>query len=318
MKIVFFGTPLFAADLLDFLVKQGKEIVAVVTKPDRPQGRSQQLIPTPVKQTALSLGLPLYQPVRCSHLDFAPTLAAYDADLFLVVAYGEIIKDHLLKMPRRGCINVHASLLPAYRGAAPMQRALMAGEPYTGVTIMDMVREMDAGDMLATARVDIPIDMNCAELELALREASRAPLLTILNQLESGKPLLKTPQDTAQVTFAPKVEREECCIEWNNSALSIHNRIRAVNPEPGAWCPIWFPQGRKELKLWKSLPLLERPSALSENPGSFIKGPNGALLVTCQSGALELLEVQPEGKKKMSTSDWLRGAGSFCLTPPSP
>ena len=251
MKILFFGTPAFAADLLRFLVDAGKEIVAVVTKPDRPQGRSQHLLPSAVKQEALRLHLPLHQPVRCSHPDFAPTLAAYQADLFLVVAYGEIIKEHLLKMPPLGCINVHASLLPAYRGAAPMQRALMAGEPYSGVTIMEMVREMDAGDILATAKVEIPLDMDCGALEQSLRQASRAPLLEVLEALESGKPenIMKISQDVKQVTFAPKVEREECCVTWGDSAMVLHNRIRAANPEPGAWCPIWFtPQGMQERK----------------------------------------------------------------------
>lgn len=311
MRVVFFGTPAFAADVLRFLVEQGKQIVAVVTKPDKPQGRHRHLMPSSVKEEALRLNLPLHQPARCSHLDFAPTLAAYNADLFLVVAYGEIIKEHLLKMPPLGCINIHASLLPAYRGAAPMQRALMAGDPISGVTIMDMVREMDAGAIIATARVDIPIDMNLGELEQALRLACRQPLLSVLNTLEAGKPLTKIDQDVSQVTFAPKVEREDCLVDWNQPVLKLHNLIRAVNPEPGAFCPIWFDTAKKELKLWKSLPIEEVPPELEQIPGSFVRSPQGTLVIRCAQGALELFEVQPEGKKRMSVKDWLRGVGSF-------
>lgn len=315
MKVVFFGTPAFAADVLRFLVEQGTQIAAVITKPDKPQGRHRHLTPSAVKEEALRLNLPLHQPARCSHPDFTPTLAAYNADLFLVVAYGEIIKDHLLNMPKLGCINIHASLLPAYRGAAPMQRALMAGDLYSGVTIMDMVREMDAGDILATARVDIPLDMNLGELEHALRLACRQPLLSVLNTLAAGKPLTKIQQDISQVTFAPKVEREDCLVDWNQPALKLHNLIRASNPEPGAFCPIWFEtekkSEKKELKLWKSLPVEEIPPELGQIPGSFVRSPSGALVIRCAQGALELLEVQPEGKKRMSVKDWLRGAGSF-------
>lgn len=313
MRIVFFGTPAFAADLLHFLVKQGEEIVAVVTKPDKPQGRSKHPVPSAVKEAALALNLPLHQPVRCSHIDFAPTLAAYEADLFLVVAYGEIIKDHLLNMPPLGCINVHASLLPAYRGAAPMQRALMAGEPYSGVTIMDMVREMDAGDMLDTARVEIPLDMDCSALELALRAASKAPLLSILKRLKHKEPITRQKQDSSQVTFAAKVEREDCCVNWNLPALTLHNLIRGANPEPGAWASIYFNEAavKKELKIWKSWPHDEVPPELEKEPGKWIRTNQGTLLIACGDGALELLEVQPEGKKRMRVQDWLRGAALF-------
>lgn len=313
MKIIFFGTPPFAAELLHFLVTQGEEIVAVVTKPDRPQGRSKHPVPSAVKEAALSLNLPLHQPVRCSHLDFAPTLAAYEADLFLVVAYGEIIKDHLLNMPPLGCINVHASLLPAYRGAAPMQRALMAGEPYSGVTIMDMVREMDAGDMLEIAKVEIPLNMDCGALELALRQASKAPLLSVLRRLKNKEPIPRQKQDTSKVTFAPKVEREDCCVMWAQPALTLHNLIRGASPEPGAWAPIFFDEGsvQKELKIWKSLPHEEASPELGKEPGSIMRSAKGTLLVACGSGTLELLEVQPEGKKRMRVQDWLRGAAPF-------
>lgn len=311
MKILFFGTPAFAADVLQFLVSQGQQISAVVTKPGRPQGRHRHIVPSAVYQEAVRLKLPVHDPVRCSHPDFAPTLAAYEADLFLVVAYGEIIKEHLLKMPPLGCINIHASLLPAYRGAAPMQRALMAGDSYSGVTIMEMVKEMDAGDILATARVDIPLDMDCGALELALRKACQSPLMSVLNQLASGESPKKIAQDPKLVTFAPKVEREECGMQWDLPALTLHNRIRAANPEPGSWAAIGQGGGkgqeRKELKLWKSLPLQEPPAELGQEIGSWMRTPQGTLIVRCKIGALELLEVQPEGKKRMSTQDWLRG-----------
>ncbi|MBA3603356.1 MAG: methionyl-tRNA formyltransferase, partial [Parachlamydiaceae bacterium] len=174
MKVVFFGTPPFAAKLLKVLLEQGFSIVAIITKPDKPQGRSKEPLFPAVKETALlyAPNIPLFQPEFVSAPDFAPTLAQFDADLFVVVAYGEIIKQHLLDMPRLGCINVHASILPKYRGAAPIQRAIIGGEEESGVTIMQMVRKMDAGDMIRVAKVPIGQNMIYGELENELCEAA--------------------------------------------------------------------------------------------------------------------------------------------------
>lgn len=304
MRVIFFGTPLFAARVLEYLLQHKVDIVAVVSKPDRPKGRSNAPVPTPVKQVALARDppLPVLQPEFVSAPDVAVMLKDYSADLFLVVAYGEIIKQHVLDMPHKGCINLHASLLPKYRGAAPIQHAIMEGEMETGVTIMHMAKKMDAGDMIAQAVVSIGPEMTFGELEEALCTLGKKLLLEVINALEKGDPQ-RTVQDHSQATFAPKIELEDCEIHWNLPAQRLHNLVRGVNPYPGAWCYVEIKGEKKRLKINQ----VKIVASKGLEPGTLIQTAPGKLIVATGSQALELLEVQLEGKKSMSSSEFLRG-----------
>lgn len=297
-KIVYFGTPSFAAEVYRYLYQHGVSISAVVTQPDRPKGRSLQVSFSPVKQAVLELSpnIPIFQPQKASDEFFLNELETLGANLFVVVAYGQILSQKLLSLPPLGCINVHASLLPQYRGAAPIQRCLLAGETKTGIAIQKMVRQLDAGDVIATSEVMIPQEMTFGELEHKLCEVSKALLFEVLARYENGVPEA-APQDHSHATFAPKIELEEGEIHWERDANSIHNLIRAFSPRPGAWC--WIEPGLKRLKVLKSL-VVDR----SGKPGTILDR-NG--LIACGSKSILLLEVQPEGKKAMSAADWLRG-----------
>jgi methionyl-tRNA formyltransferase len=312
MRVIFFGTPQFAATVLDYLFQQGVEIVAVVSKPDRPKGRSGQPVPTPVKLAAQAFNsqLPLYQPELISDPAFIPVLQAFQADLFVVVAYGEIIKQDLLTMPRLACINLHASLLPKYRGAAPIQQALINGEMESGVTIMHMVKKMDAGDMIEKVIVPIYPEMTFGELEQQLCEVGKKTLKDVIFAFNRQEILPSVSQDISQVTFAPKIELENCEIDWNRSAQDIHNLIRGVNPHPGAWCYVTVKGEKKRLKIYRS----QLISSLGNSPGSLISSLPHQLVVSAKDQALELLEVQLEGKKLMKGTDFLRGLSSAHLS----
>lgn len=312
MRIVFFGTPTFASELLNAILDNGFEVVGIVTKPDKPQGRSQKLLYSAVKETALArLPLvPLYQPEIVSSPEFAPTLAALNADLFLVIAYGEILKQHLLEMPRLACINVHGSLLPKYRGAAPIQRAILDGETESGATIMHMVKKMDAGDMIRIVKVPIGPDTTFGELHDLICEASVQPLLDVLSEYRAGKIPQSIPQDPALVTFAPKIELEDCEIDWNRPARELHNLIRGVNPEPGAWCSVSFKGETKKMKIFRSA-YVDSPSAI---PGTLLEFKKNKMIIACGTGALQLLDLQLEGKKRMNAGDFINGVVSTDLT----
>ncbi len=306
MRIIFFGTPTFSAEVLDFLLQHDVNIVAVISKPDRPKGRSGTPVPTPVKTVALQRNppLPVYQPELVSAPEFAETLKAYEADLFVVVAYGEIIKQHLLDMPKRGCINLHTSLLPKYRGAAPIQRSIISGEKETGVTIMHMVRKMDAGDMIKVVKVAITAEMTFGELEQALCEAGKTALLDVIHTFEKDEPP-RTPQDHTQATLAPKIELEDCEIRWDKSAQEIHDLVRGVNPYPGAWCYVHVKGEKKRLKISRTR-VVEGDES---EPGTIVntQQTKANLVIATGNKALELLEVQLEGKKSMSSEELMRG-----------
>jgi len=301
MKVLFFGTPLFAARVLEELSQQGIEIVGVISKPDKPLGRSGHPLPVPVKTVAEKRGLPLLQPPFVSSSEFASTLEAFGADLFVVVAYGEILKDHVLKMPPKGCINLHASLLPKYRGAAPIQRVIMHGEEKSGVSIMHMVKKMDAGDVIAMAEVPISLEMTFGELEEALFQAGSPLLLEVLRAFEKGEPPA-TPQDHTQMTLAPKVELVDTEVKWEKPASELHNLIRGVNPEPGAWCWVKWKGERKRLRLFRSR-LIEKEGLL----GTFLEYGKQGMVVATGKGALDILDVQLEGKNRMSGREFACG-----------
>lgn len=304
MKIVYFGTPQFAADVLQYLLDHSIEIAAVITKPDRPKGRSGDPVPTPVKNIALSQNppIPVYQPELVSAPDFAETLQAYHADLFVVVAYGEIIKQHLLDMPSKGCINVHASLLPKFRGAAPIQRSIISGEQETGITIMYMVRKMDAGDIIKMVKVPIGINTTYGELEKKLCEVGCKALLEVIQQFQTGS-VERIEQDHSQATMAPKIELEDCQVKWDQPSLVIHNLIRGVYPHPGSWCKVIIRGQHKRLKFISTRSLVDRTGT----PGTILGFGKEGLIVACKEGALQILVLQIEGKKAMTAEELMRG-----------
>lgn len=307
MRVVFFGTPFIAASVLEKLVEERIEIVAIVTKPDRPQGRSSKLIPCAVKEYAAGHlpQVPLFQPPTISTEENRDLLASFKPDLFVVVAYGEIIKEFILNIPLLGAINLHASLLPKYRGAAPIQRVLMEGETKTGVSIIQMVKKMDAGDVYEEAPISIGEEMQQSDLEQEIIKVGASALLKTINALENGS-AVKIPQDHSLATFAPKVELEECEVRWNRSARELHNLIRAVSREPGAWCTIELKGVRQRLRLFKSVIRKE----VNLKSGEILRTKNEIIAGT-GTDALQILELQPEGKKRMLASDWLRGNPEF-------
>lgn len=301
MKVVFFGTPTFAAEVLQYLLRNKVEIVAVVTKPDRPQGRSGTPVPTPVKIVATEQKIPYFQPTIVSDPEFSPNLAQFQPDLFVVVAYGEIIKQHLLDMPAKGCINLHASLLPKYRGAAPIQRAIMAGETKTGVTIMKMVRKMDAGDIIKVVEVPIGPNSSFPEVERQLCQVGSAALLEVIQAFSKGE-VDAIPQEHSQATYAAKIELEECQIDWGKSAEAIHNLVRAVTPNPGAWCYVTIKGERKRLKVNRT-EIVDRAG----QSGQIMAYGREGLIVACAEKSVRFLDLQLEGKRPMSVEDLMRG-----------
>lgn len=311
MRIIFFGTPPFAAAVLEFLIHHHVEVAAVITKPDRPKGRSAEPVPTPVKLVAQAQtpAIPVHQPELVSAPEFADTLRAYKADLFVVVAYGEIIKQHILDMPPLGCINVHASLLPKYRGAAPIQRSIIEGETETGITIMYMVKKMDAGDIIKMVKVPISSSITYGELEQKLCEEGSKALLEVIHQFEKGN-VKREEQDHSKATLAPKIELENCEIYWTLPAKAIHNLVRGVNPHPGAWCYVQLSHQKRRLKVNKTLVL----EGLTGNPGTILPSAKNELIIACGIGAVQIIELQLEGKKAMQAEELLRGLSKTSLS----
>jgi methionyl-tRNA formyltransferase len=303
MRILFFGTSVFAAKILSYLLQHHFPIVAVVTQPDRPRGRHLHSAFSPVKEAALAANILILQPEKISTPEYAEILKSYRADLFLVVAYGEIIKKALLDIPRLGAFNIHASLLPKYRGAAPIQRCLMHGDKRTGINIIAMTAQMDAGDVVASREISIPEEMTYGECEETLGNVACSLTLTFFQQLAQGK-IEKIPQDPHKVTFAPKLQPEEERIDWNMPAQELHNLIRALSPIPGAWSPIYQSGQEKRLKILRSR---IHPLSHAAAPGALLSTGRQGLIVACKEEALELLEVQLEGKKKLSVKEFFNG-----------
>lgn len=302
MNIVFFGTSAFAAYVLRHLIAKKEEIVAIVTRPDRPKGRSLQMSFSPVKEVTLSHPFTLFQPEKASTEEFIHTLSDFKPDLFVVVAYGEIMKENLLKCPKLGAINIHASLLPKFRGAAPIQRALIEGEAETGITIIEMVQKMDAGNMLFKNKIAIPPEMNFDELSLALADLACEAIDKVIGDFKANS-VESVPQDHAQVTFAAKIVPEDEVIHWDRSAEQIHNQVRGLSPRPGAWSYLTLNHQKKRLKILKS----RADPTQMPLPGVVFKTAGGEWAVACGTGALILLDVQLEGKKKMGADEFFRG-----------
>ncbi len=303
MRIIFFGTSVFAAQILSFLLKNSFNITAVVTQPDRPRGRHLHSTFSPVKEIAVSAGLTVVQPEKISTPENVELIKSYHPDLFIVVAYGEIIKKSLLEIPRIGPYNIHASLLPKYRGAAPIQRCLMGGEKKTGINIIEMTPQMDAGDIVASAEIEIGHEMTFGELEAALCDLACSLTKKFLHQISEGT-LIRNPQDPSLVTFAPKLQADDERIDWNKPAEILHNLIRALSPRPGAWCPIFLGKEEKRLKIKRACVCA---GSQELPPGTVIAWGKQGCIVACKEGALQLLEVQLEGKKALPVAEFIKG-----------
>lgn len=298
MRIAFFGTPEFAVPSLRALLEEGFEVAGVVTQPDRPRGRSRsQLLPPPVKAVALEEGLPVLQPERPVG-DFAAQLAALEADLGVVVAYGHILKPDVLATPRRGMINVHASLLPHLRGAAPIQWAILNGLETTGVSIMQMEAGLDSGPVYHTIETEVAADETGGELTVRLAELGAAALVESL-MLVGGGAVEPVPQDHARATFAPKITRALARLDWSKDAATLARTVRAFDPEPGAWALL----DGQEVKLFGGRAVNALGAA-----GEVLSA-GTALVLGTGIGALEVTEVQPAGKRRMPVGDWVRGRG---------
>ena len=303
MKIAFFGTPSFAVTSLERLIAAGEGVVTVVTRPDRPRGRGHRLQPSPVKAAALAYGIQVLQPERVGDPGFAAALASSNADLGVVAAYGKILPDAILEIPRHGTINVHASLLPRYRGAAPVHRAVMAGERETGVTIIRLVREMDAGPMLAHALRSIADDETSEVVERALAEAGADLLVSTVHEIAAGR-ARETPQDHTLATVAPRLAKADGRIDWTWPARAIHNLVRGLHPWPHAHT---FLEGSRYLILRTGVldPATPTPA---HAPGEIVDARGDRLHVACAKGTvLAIHELQPAGRRPLPPRAFLAG-----------
>lgn len=303
MRIVFMGTPDFAVGSLQALCESGNhEIVGVVTQPDRPKGRGNKMLMTPVKEYALEQGLTVYQPQKVKTPEFVQTLRELQPELIVVAAFGQFLSREILELPPHGCINVHASLLPKYRGAAPIQYAIIKGEKESGVTIMQMDIGMDTGAMLEKVVVPIAENTTMGELHDALREQGAALLLKVIDDIAAGTAVAE-PQNDAEATYATLLDRSMEHIDWTKSAQEVHNLIRGFNPAPSTFTKL--PNG-KSLKIWGSR-LTEKKSEAAA--GTVVEAGKHSFFVACGSGVLEITEVQPESKKRMAAQVFLNGRG---------
>ena len=303
MRIVFMGTPDFAVGSLQALCESGKhEILAVVTQPDRPKGRGNKLLQTPVKEYALAQGLTVYQPQKVKTPEFVELLHELQPELIVVAAFGQFLSKEILELPKYGCINVHASLLPKYRGAAPIQYAIIKGEKESGVTIMQMDIGMDTGAMLDKVVVPIAENTTMGELHDALREQGAALLLQVIDKIAAGTAVAE-PQDNEQATYATLLDRSMEHIDWSKTAQEVHYLIRGFNPAPSTFTKL--PNG-KSLKIWGSK-MTDKSSAAAA--GTVIETGKHSFFVACGEGVLEITEVQPESKKRMPAQVFLNGRG---------
>lgn len=299
MRLVFMGTPDFAVPTLQALVANGHEVCGVYTQPDRPSGRGKNLKPSPVKAAAQELGLPIYQPERIKKPEVVTQLKELQPEAIIVVAYGQILSSDILKLPPKGCINVHASLLPQYRGAAPIHWAVMEGETFTGVTTMLMDEGLDTGDMLLKGEYPISDEATTGEIHDALAQMGAQLLIKTLDGIKEGTVI---PQkQNGETCYASLLKREHEKIDWSRSAQEIHNQIRGLNPWPGA-----FTTFREEnLKIWKSkvLSLSQSQAQL----GEIVELNNEGIILQTGAGQILLQEVQPAGKRAMSARDFYLG-----------
>jgi methionyl-tRNA formyltransferase len=299
VRVVFFGTPEFAVPSLAALLGEGFDVLAVVTQPDRPQGRSRsQTVPSPVKQAALADDVPVLQPERPTDPAFLKTLRDLAPDVGVVVAYGHILKPEVLAVPARGMVNLHPSLLPELRGAAPIEWAIINGQQQTGVTIIQMDAGMDSGAILHHIPEEVPSDITAGELSAHLSEIGAEALVEALVLLERGA-VQPQPQDESRVTYAPKLSRETARIDWTIAAERVARLIRGLDPKPGAWTDL----DGNAVKLFGAAAGDGRGA-----PGDVLQA-DGRLRIAAGEGAVTVEEVQAEGKARMPAAEWLRGRG---------
>lgn len=300
MNIVFMGTPDFAAASLEALLKSDDAVVGVVTQPDRPKGRGQVLTPSPVKLLAQREGIPLLQPLKMKDPVFLETLAGWKPDLIAVTAFGRILPPAVLSLPPRGCINVHGSLLPKYRGAGPIQWAIINGERETGITTMLMDEGMDTGAMLLQEAIPIADDDTAVTLSPRLAELGGRLLVETIARLKAGT-LVPTPQDSSQATMAPLLKKEDGAIDWTLPARVLANRVRGLAPWPGAYTSV---PGGDRWTIWRAQAL---PGPATKPPGGVMGVTSEAIHVATGEGVLALLELQPANSRRMAVAQYVAG-----------
>ena len=304
MRVLFWGTPEFAAAPLRALIGEGFEVVGVVTQPDKPVGRSRTLTAPPVKEIALEEKIPCFQPASAKDAEFLETIAAINPDISIVVAYGHILPKRVIDLPRLGTLNIHASLLPLLRGAAPIQAAIRQGFRETGVTIMRMVQALDAGPIVLSSTIPILEDETYGELQNRLAELGALTLIEALALIDMGESH-ETPQDDSLATYAGKVTREDALIDWTLTVDEVCRIVRAYDPKPGAFTTLHG----TDVKMFGAR-RAHGQSAVSgrNNPGEVGSSPDG-IIVSCGDGHICIRDVQPSGKKRMSSVEWMRGRG---------
>ncbi len=309
MRVVFMGTPEFAVPTLAALLDSAYSVVGVVTQPDRPRGRGKSVTPSPVKELALAHKVPILQPEKMKHPDFLASLKEWNADVIVVAAFGRILPKVILDLPPRGCLNVHSSLLPKYRGAAPIQWALINGEKETGITTMLMDEGMDTGPILLQETVAIESEDTIMELTNRLAQVGGQLLVKTLRLWESEQ-ITPTIQDNAKATMAPMLRKEDGVIDWSQPAVTIHNRVRGVSPWPGAYT---FCQ-QDRLSIWKTVTCVDKQetASVSDIPGTIVKLGKNEIMVKTGDGVLGITELQMANRKRMTVGQFLTG---YQLTP---
>jgi methionyl-tRNA formyltransferase len=314
MRLVFMGTPEFAVPSLQVLLASGHTVTGVVTQPDRPRGRGQELAASPIKQLAVQRNIPILQPLKMKDPAFLESLSAWKPDLIAVAAFGRILPKIILDLPPKGCINVHASLLPKYRGAGPIQWAIMRGERETGITTMLMDEGMDTGAILLQETVLIAPDDTAGTLSARLAEVGGRLLIETLSRLEKGA-VTPRPQDSSRATMAPLLKKEDGLLDWTMPAPELANRVRGLTPWPGAYTYL----GEDRWVIWKA-EALDRP-ATGARPGTILEAAKEGLAVATGAGALRIVEFQPANSRRMSAAQYLAGhplAPGLRLGPPPP
>jgi methionyl-tRNA formyltransferase len=301
MRVLFWGTPDFATPSLRALIGEGYEVVGVVTQPDRPRGRSRStLVPPPVKEIALAEGIPVLQPERPRGEEFLGAIRAFKPDMSVVVAYGHILRQDVIDVPANGTLNIHASLLPRWRGAAPIQAAILAGDAETGVSIQRMVLALDAGPVLHEIRTGIGPDETAGELTERLSALGAEAIVSCLALLDLGA-IDERPQDESKVTVAPKIERRVARLDFTEPAAAVAREIRAYDPRPGAWSEV---RGG-EVRLFGVRVLPDRRG----DPGEVLEIGEMGMIVACGQGAVAVETVHPAGKRRLAALDWAQGRG---------
>ncbi len=306
LKIIFMGTADFGGPVLEKLTDSRENKIAIITQPDRPQGRGRKILPTPIKKIALDKGLEVFQPENINDEESIKRLKEFNPDVILVVAYGQILSNHILNIPKTGCINIHGSLLPKYRGAAPINRAVINGEKETGITFMFMNKKVDAGDIIFQEKIDISLDETCGELYYRLSALSAEALPKLLEKIKSGK-IERISQDIKLVTFARKMNKEDGKIDWSNKGEKVYNLIRGTIPFPGAFT---YYKGRK-LKITRARFLDDyqgETDTVSLKSGRVVKIEKDSIFIsTGDKGIIKILRLIPAGSKELTAEQFVNG-----------